>query len=93
MEEGVLDDIIKRLVSLPRDTKPKVINMLPFCNVKAKLTEQEVLSLCFNARELLSKEDIVLSLSAPINICGDIHGQFFDLLRHFDACGFPPHQK
>jgi serine/threonine-protein phosphatase PP1 catalytic subunit len=28
-------------------------------------------------------------IEAPLKICGDTHGQFADLLRLFDANGYP----
>lgn len=35
----------------------------------------------------------LLELQAPVNIMGDIHGQFEDLLKHFDRVGYPPTQN
>ena len=57
---------------------------------QVQLPEATIRQLCIASRELFIKEPMLLELSTPINICGDIHGQYDDLLRHFDQLGFPP---
>ncbi|KAG0438937.1 Serine/threonine-protein phosphatase 2A catalytic subunit [Dictyocoela muelleri] len=54
------------------------------------LTEDEVSLLCTKATEIFSSEPNVLSLKSPITICGDIHGQFYDLMELFKVGGLPP---
>ena len=39
---------------------------------------------------ILEKEESLLKISAPLYICGDIHGQYYDLLRVFDILNYPP---
>ena len=41
-------------------------------------------------REILMGQPMLLEVSAPINICGDTHGQYLDLLRLFEMGKFPP---
>ena len=50
------------------------------------IREDEVASLCTKIRELLISETNVQRIDLPVTICGDIHGQFHDLLELF-ACG------
>lgn len=64
------------------------------------MAENEITYLCNQAREILINQPILLELEAPLKICGisqsiliyigDIHGQYFDLLRLFEYGGFPP---
>lgn len=54
------------------------------------MTETEVRGLCLKSREIFLQQPILLELEAPLKICGDIHGQYTDLLRLFEYGGFPP---
>ncbi|KAJ1569424.1 Serine/threonine-protein phosphatase pp1 [Cladochytrium tenue] len=54
------------------------------------LTEQEIRYLCVTSRDIFMSQPILLELEAPIKICGDTHGQYYDLLRLFEYGGFPP---
>ena len=40
------------------------------------LSEQEIKHLCEKAKEILIEESNVVSVNAPVTICGDLHGQF-----------------
>lgn len=55
-----------------------------------QLTEGEVRGLCLKSREIFLSQSILLELEAPLKICGDIHGQYTDLLRLFEYGGLPP---
>ncbi|CAO3590881.1 unnamed protein product [Absidia cylindrospora] len=57
---------------------------------QVQLGEHEIRFLCQKARDIFMSQPILLDLEAPIKICGDIHGQYYDLLRLFEYGGFPP---
>ena len=51
---------------------------------EAKCLHQRDLRLvCEKAKEILLEESNVHPVSAPVTVCGDIHGQFYDLQELF----------
>ena len=54
------------------------------------LPEGDVKALCKKAKEIFLTESNVQSVSTPVTICGDIHGQFYDLLELFKMGGHVP---
>lgn len=54
------------------------------------LSESEVRQLCELAKAVLHEESNVHPIRCPVTICGDIHGQFHDLMELFRIGGFPP---
>lgn len=58
-------------------------------NVDWKLTQVDMTLLCHATREMFLKQPMLLEASLPMNICGDIHGQYYDLLRIFEDIGAP----
>jgi serine/threonine-protein phosphatase 6 catalytic subunit len=49
--------------------------------------------LCNKVKELLFEESNVHESQAPVTVCGDIHGQFYDLLELFKVGGELPQSK
>ena len=54
------------------------------------LSEAQVKALCEKAKEILAKESNVQPVKCPVTVCGDIHGQFYDLLELFMIGGDCP---
>jgi len=54
------------------------------------LPEPEVKELCNKAREILKHESNVQPVAAPVTVCGDVHGQFHDLIELFKIGGRLP---
>ena len=74
-----IDSIIQRLLA---------VRGLRHAGVQ--LTDGEILGLCLKSREIFLTQPILLELEPPLKVCGDIHGQYYDLLRLFEYGGFPP---
>ena len=52
-----------------------------------QLTETQVRQLCEKARDILSHESNVQDVKCPVTVCGDVHGQFHDLMELFRIGG------
>ncbi|KAJ7729794.1 Metallo-dependent phosphatase-like protein [Mycena metata] len=54
---------------------------------EGRLTEEHALYILENATKLLSSEPNMVEVQGPVTICGDIHGQYYDLMKLFDVGG------
>lgn len=58
-------------------------------NPKEQRIPEALIFLIINvARSIIAKEPILVELNSPIYVCGDLHGQFYDLINIFHLC--PP---
>ena len=77
------DSIYKIIKKLKKSRKGSICQEL---NIK----EDECNYIIEKAYPIFQKETSLLKISAPLYICGDIHGQYYDLLRVFDILNYPP---
>lgn len=57
---------------------------------EVRLDAEDIRSICLTARSIFIDQPALLELEAPIKIVGDIHGQYYDLLRIFEFGNYPP---
>lgn len=83
-DEEHVDEILGKLLAL---------KMEPVRTEIKDLTQGDLLFLCRKVRQIFLSQSMLLEVNAPVNICGDIHGQYFDLLRIMDIAGAPHEQN
>ncbi|OJI96623.1 hypothetical protein ASPVEDRAFT_36022 [Aspergillus versicolor CBS 583.65] len=54
------------------------------------LSEAHMKQLCEIVKEYMMEESNIQPVSTPVTVCGDIHGQFYDLLELFRVSGGMP---
>ena len=77
---GLLAVVGTRIMDVGIDTLDLWTDKLMSCTL---LSENEVKLLCDKAREVLIEESNVQPVRAPVTVCGDVHGQFHDLMELF----------
>jgi len=74
-EENInYDSIIEKLLEVKTCKPGKNVN----------LHENEIKALISKSKDIFTEQPILIEIEAPVNIAGDTHGQFFDLLRLFE---------
>jgi len=81
LKDADVDDYIKRLLDAGYAGK----STKGVC-----LRNAEITSICHRVKEIFLEQPPLIELEAPVKIVGDIHGQYSDLIRMFEMCGFPP---
>lgn len=74
-----IDELINTLLEV-RQAKPGKL---------VALREQDILALIRLAKAVFLEQPMLLQISAPLRICGDVHGQYYDMLRLFEFGGLP----
>ncbi|EPY27237.1 protein phosphatase [Angomonas deanei] len=55
------------------------------------IREDEIKMVLNAVREIFMSQPMLLEIRPPVRVCGDTHGQYYDLLRIYEKCGFPPY--
>ncbi|TCD65371.1 hypothetical protein EIP91_002735 [Steccherinum ochraceum] len=69
------------------EAKPNIHMLRDHFLHEGRLTEEQALFILEKTTDMMSREPNMLRIAGPVTVCGDIHGQYYDLMKILDVGG------